>query len=188
MYIFNRIKTKIYSIFDYIRSSIEIINKKRTLCRIEEINILKKFIIVHCLGVNAPIKLSFDDLISDYVLLSNLPPKQASWIGYYYGKYYNDLINNKHKCITKFDFTEESSTGKFKILMLNRKGDLIYTDKEGIKSHIISPINAMNNEAIIANFDPIQACYIGVLVGIKYKKAGSKLFVNLKNTHLRLIQ
>jgi len=165
----------------------KVIHNRDNTCRIEKIDISKRIIVIHCRGVNAPIRLSFDELINDNILLSNLSPKHASWVGYYYGKYYIDLIRSKHNRTTEFDYSIENSTGKFKVIMLNRKGDLIYTDNHYDKNHVISPINAMANDIIIANFDPIQACYIGILAGTKQKN-NHKIIINSKNTYLRLIK
>src|SRR4029077_19362622 len=65
---------------------------EKPLCSLEEINLHHKTISINCKGVRVPIKLKFDEIINDFVILANLSSKHASWVGYYYGKYYSGLI------------------------------------------------------------------------------------------------
>jgi len=138
-------------------------------CHIEEIDLTKRTIVIHCKGINAQIKFTLDEIISDPVILTNLSPTQASLIGYYYGKYYTELIKDNNRYIMNFSIDE--SPNKFNIIMLNRNGNLIYSNHEN-NTHTISPINAMRCINIITQFDSTQACYIGILAGINaHKKA-----------------
>lgn len=143
--------------------------KSNPLCRIEEINLEKKVIIIHCRGINSPIKLSLDEAIYDTMILSNLTPKQASWIGYYYGKYYRGSINSKKNQNSFVDFAIDEESARFKIKMLDRQGNIIYSYDDRLCA--IQPIKALNDESIINNFAPMQACYIGILAGTSTKKA-----------------
>src|SRR3990167_4921549 len=160
------------------------------LCSIEEIDISQKTVSIHCKGVRTPIKLTFYEIINDDMILSNLSPKHASWVGYYYGKYYTDLIsqNTGHHDSLNFDFSTNASSGKLNILMLARNSDLIYLDKND-KSHIISPIKVVTQENLIAGFDPIQACYIGILAGTsRSKKRKNESHTSLHNVQLTLVK
>ncbi len=153
--------------------------------RIEMINIPKKTIVLHCPGVDAPIKMTFKELIFDSRMLSNLSPKHASWVGYYYSKYCSEVFRADKHLNIKFDYSIENSYGKFRIIMLNRKSELIYIDSRSNQTKIISSSNAISNPEFIKNFHPIQACYIGILAGTQHR-------INLKlkrttTTHLRLI-
>lgn len=128
-------------IFKFIKSIKYKRINKLPLCRIEQINLIKKIITIHCKGIDSPIKLTFNEIINDSIMLSNLSPKQASLIGYYYGKHYKELISEKGNRRDIFNFDINESLGKYHILMLNRDGNLIYGNHDGNATHIISPMN-----------------------------------------------
>lgn len=144
------------------------LNKANPLCRLEEINLEKKVIIIYCRGISSPIKLSLEEAIYDTMILSNLTPKQASWIGYYYGKYYKNSMGNKKNQHSLVDFAINEESAMFKIKMLDRQGNIIYSHDDQLCT--IQPVKAMNDESVINNFAPIQACYIGILAGTSTKK------------------
>lgn len=162
------------------------LTKANPVCRIEEINLERKNIVIHCRGINSPIKLSLDEIIHDSMILSNLSPKQASWIGYYYGKYYKNSINNKKNYNNFIDFSIDEESDKFKIKMLDRQGNVIYSHDD--KFYTIQPIKALNNESIINNFTPIQACYIGILAGTAPKKIIDSRANHANKTNLKIIK
>lgn len=146
----------------------KILQNNGQLCRIEEINLLKKTVIVYCRYIDAPIKLRFDEIMNDLAILSNLSAKHAAWIGYYYGQYYSSFTNEKNNCniFSVADLSRNYSPEKFNIIMLNRHGELIYSDQDNHATYTILPMQAMINAKIIMNFNSIQACYIGILAGI----------------------
>jgi len=159
------------------------------LCSIEEIDLSQKTVSIHCKGVRTPIKLTFDEIINDDMILSNLSPKHASWIGYYYGKYYSDLITTKnasHHDSSNFDFSTCNTPCQFNMVMLTRNGELIYLDKNN-KTHVISPIKAATQDGLICGFNPIQACYIGILAGSSRARK-PRFNKNPKNIHLNLVK
>ena len=163
--------------------------REKPLCSIEEINLTKKTIIIHCRSIDAPIKLMLDEVINDPAILANLSSKQASWIGYYYGKYYRELLREENNCSNIFNFTIDESLEKCNIVMLNRHGNLIYSSRVDNITHTISPINALRSENIIMQFTPIQACYIGILAGTyNLKKCNQKTFSPLSKAQLKVIK
>lgn len=164
--LFNTLK----NFFSFIKSIEYSPISKPPLCRIEEIDLIKKIIVIHCKGIDAPIRLTLEEMINDSAMLSNLSPIQASWIGYYYGKHYKGLISEKNSRNNTFNFDINNSLGKINILMLSRDGNLIYNNHENNITHTISPKNAMMNENIITQFTPMQACYIGILTGTATQK------------------
>lgn len=136
------------------------------LCRIEEINLVKNLIIIHCRGIEAPIKLKFEEVINDAALLSNFSSKHASWIGYYYGKYYNTLIDKKSCSNIPFSFSPATPHKTHRITMVTRHGDLVYSDNTTGTVYTMHPIRIMTHKDLIMSFDSTQACYIGFLSGI----------------------
>src|SRR3989338_1367439 len=126
----------------------KIIGKRSAFCHIEEIDVSKKIIIIRCRGINAPIKASFYEIINDILILSNLSPKHASWIGYYYGKYYSELMSSKKEGAFSpdFDFFMNDPARRFCITMLDRRGNLIcfYKKKISPKSFLVSRKNHLS--------------------------------------------
>src|SRR3990167_8392924 len=103
---YKRIKALIYNLSEFI--SRQTTSDGIPFCNIEEIDLSQNTVSIHCKGVRTPIKFTFDEIINDDIILSNLSPKHASWIGYYYGKYYSDLITTKnasHHDSSNFDFS-----------------------------------------------------------------------------------
>lgn len=141
-----------------------------SLCHIEEIDLVRNVIVIHCRGVDAPIKLSFDEIINDSVMLSNFSSKHASWIGYYYGKYYKGLVNQKRHCNIPFSFSQTTPHEKCSVTMVTRHGNLVYVNHATNTTHTMHPIRIMANKDLIMRFEPMQACYIGILSGISEEK------------------
>lgn len=163
--------------------------KKNHFCRIEKIDLNKNLVIVYCKGVRALIKLTLKDLIQDTILLSSFPPKHAAWIGFYYGKYYNKLLKQEEKQSISFDFLEVKGWGKFKIVMITRAGDITYLDETTNIFNTLHPSRIIAEKKLIEKFEPIQACYIGILSGISEAKISSiKKELQVNKRHLRLVK
>lgn len=159
------------------------------LCHIEEIDLVKNSIIIHCRGIAAPIKLRFDEIINDSVLLSNFSSKHASWIGYYYGRYYNTMINKQSCSSIPFSFTPATSNKRCYITMVTRRGELVYSDNITGAVYTMHPVRVMTSKDIIMHFDSIQACYIGFLSGVsKDKTLNTKLHSPNTLTKLELVK
>lgn len=185
---YKRIKALIYNISEFI--SYQHRSERSPLCNIEGIDLFNKKISIHCKGVRTPIMLTFDEIINDSMILANLAPKHATWVGYYYGKYYYDLIRNnaKYHDSSNLNFSINSTSGKFKLVMLTRNRELIYHDQND-HPHVISPIKAATQNHLISRFDPIQACYIGILAGASHARKQKLISKKpLKNTQLHLVK
>jgi len=89
-----------------------VLEKNKPLCHIEQIDMVKKIIIIYSRGVSAPIKFTFNEIIQDIVVISNLSSQQASWIGYYYGLFYYYESKSPKTNMDKIDFSfSESKKG-----------------------------------------------------------------------------
>src|SRR3990167_11499806 len=117
MPVYSPVKNLINFISSFFNSiKYKLLKDKNPLCRIEAIDLNTKIIIIHCSGISAPIKLTFDEIINDFIMLSNFASKHASWIGYYYGKHYNELLNKRGNYDVFSDFSIDDQSGKFNIL------------------------------------------------------------------------
>lgn len=146
--------------------------KNGPVCRIEEIDVIKHSVVIHCRGIEAPIILQFDEIIQDIVILSNLSPQHASWIGYCYGKNYSALRN--HQNPNSFDFSFTDSNKRYKIILQDRQGRLVYSDHLTQITHTASAEAILTNSSLISQFDSVQACYIGIIAGMNTQKKAEK--------------
>jgi hypothetical protein len=154
---------------DFLRSVLyKTIGKQIYPCRIEEINTQKKHVIIHCRGITAPVKLQFDEVVNDIVVISNLSPRHASWLGYYYGKFYNDFLNRKNYYSENSgnEFIFKESKKRYRIVSQSRGGSISYLDSISDKIITCSALDILTSDDLIMKFDSLEACYIGILGGI----------------------
>lgn len=158
------------------------ITREKALCRIEEIDLVNNKMVIYCRGTEATIHLSFDQIINDVAMISNFAPKHASWIGYYYGKYYAAMLNKKSNYSAPFDAFTHDGHEEFCIKMLTRQGLLAYLDKKTNELNYMRPIRIMATDHLITKFNPLQACYIGILSGIAKSKPTNHTTLSHHNT------
>ncbi len=156
----------------------------RFACEIKEFNLQSREVLIHCYGVRIIIiKSSISKVITDPNIVVNLSSNQASWLGYYYGKLYTSSQNDE--LLVKFKnggFFLRISCGRYKMVAYNNK-ILTYTDIKTNKIYKGSPISIFQNNYLISQFDPSQACYIGMLVGLIVAKQGETVsLLNRKPT------
>lgn len=192
----NRIKSvyffKIRNFFKLLIKYIHnLIDGKKPLCHIEEIDIPKKTAIISCRGIfKTHVKLEFNEIISDSDILSNLSSIHAAWIGYYYGISGNEF-KNKH-CYQQSieeDTSLEENIAECSVLSLNRRGYILYLDKASGIAHSSLPIKMLENKKLLKKFSPNQACYIGVFGGVsilKNKKRG--IYYGGNKPNLRIVK
>lgn len=143
----------------------KIFNEHIFHCRIENIDKDKNIVIVHCLGMDAPIKFKLTDLMSDISILSQLSPQHASWAGYYYGQSYRDLLN-ENKCTIPVELKLFETSRRYKIIALGRNKKISYLDKNTGLIETRSLLSVLTTEELIMNFDAMDGCYMGFLAGI----------------------
>jgi hypothetical protein len=108
------------------------------------------------------------DIIFDSSLLSNLSPESAAFIGYWYGKNYNEMIKKSDGRIFNY-MIRNNSIFNNQLISLGRNNYISFLSKSitGNKQYSMLPFEIINRKHIINGFHPIHACYIGILVGIK---------------------
>jgi hypothetical protein len=161
-----KIKKSLKSIFCFS------LNKHIYHCRIEKIDLNKKNVFIYCIGTTSLIKLSFEEALFDTVLLASLPPKQASWIGYHYGKLYNQPIKHNN-LLYKNEFSFRKSEKRFTLISQNRNGNISYLDRMTNEVITGSVLEILTTDILIDKFESLEASYLGILGGIlasKYKQ------------------
>lgn len=160
------IKNKYKNFKNYIK---KLAQYDKPLCRLEEIDIIKRRVIIHCRGSSSVIKINLEEMIYDEILISNLPSVQAAWIGYYYGMYYNDFKSFQTEKICMYESFSDANC-ECSIIMLDRKGNIIYFDKTQNINYVSTPLMILKSRDLINKFKPMQAFYIGILSGVSINK------------------
>lgn len=137
-------------------------------CRLEEVNLETEEIIIYCRGTRTIVKSKISDVVMDIAIIQNLTAVQASWLGYYYGSK-SHFVNQKRKGLSLNCFK-----GKYQIISQDRKGEVTYQEINSKKIYKANPIDILSDESLIGDFDPTQACYIGILSGIMRVKSNKK--------------
>jgi len=63
-----------------------------------------------------------------------------------------------------------NKTGQYCIAFQDRSGEVGYFDQKTRKEFLQQPLEMVKNTYLISQFDPSQACYIGLLAGISMEK------------------
>jgi hypothetical protein len=80
----------------------------------------------------------------------------------------------------------KNARGKYRIHSMNRDGIISYLDTTKNLSHDRHPATIAKDETLISQFDPSQACYLGILAGLNADEPAKN--VNYAKPNLRLIQ
>ena len=139
-------------------------NNNLPRCSIEDINLInKKIIIVHHGIHNTKIKLTFNDIIEDPIILYNLSPLHSALIGYYY--IISGAQLKKSNKNDNFSVYSNDESSPFNILGLNRRGYLLYVNRETGETCQSLPLTILNDQNLLNQFNSLQANYIGILGG-----------------------
>lgn len=140
---------------------------------LEEIDVSKQRVIIRCRGTKTVIKADYSAVIGDENLISGVSPIQASIVGGYYGRALRSAMkaNAVLKQTKHMDFLLRHRAGRYKILFQSRNGDVGYLDQKSRQQFAEHPLTIVNNRHIISEFDPSEACYIGILAGSSLEKA-----------------
>jgi hypothetical protein len=171
------------------RNLIGFLNMDEALCHIVEIDVARELIVLHCRTVASPIKFKFDEIITDVIMISNLRPEQAALVGYYYGMYCHNKKAGFNPA-TDYDFSFADSKKRYQILSQARFGNINYHDKLINEVHIKPVIQILAKRSLIMEFEPLEACYLGILGGVENNRPsrGKKTLSKFENHNLRLIK
>lgn len=158
------------------------------LYQIIDMNPKRLTVVIRCMKTPHIFKDKISSAIRDSDIISGFAAIEACWLGYYYGSAFKNASNKKIQELTnKMNVLLKKNQGKYKIYALNRDGRLAYIDIETNTSYEESPLIIAQNESIISQFDPSQACYIGILSGLETRNSTDSKNHALK-PNLRLVK
>jgi hypothetical protein len=154
--------------------------------RIIDINPETLDAVIKCINTRTTLKDKIPHLIKDKDVIAGLAPNDACWLGYYYGQAVQNKSSSTIKKITwEVSFLMRNTRGKYRIHSMDRDGMISYLDTVKNLSYDEHPLAIAKNAALINQFDPSQACYIGVLSGLNANEPNKK--VHFTKPNLRLV-
>ena len=105
------------------------------------------------------------DVIYEHHIISGLSSRDACTLGVYYG--YNLKKIGRENCSINYPLLCINNEGRYRLVNEDRDGNIGYMDTKTNEIFLNSPIYIANNAMIIDQFDPTQACYIGILAGYR---------------------
>jgi hypothetical protein len=144
-------------------------------------------VVIKCINTTTKLKDKIPQIIKDIDILAGLASMDACWLGYYYGQ----IIQKKSvleakKLTADVNFLMRNNRGKYRIHSLNRDGRISYLNTILNVSEEEHPITIAKNESMINQFDPSQACYIGILSGLDADRPTRK--ADFIKPNLRLVK
>jgi hypothetical protein len=180
-------------VIKYIHAAIKKLFQEAAKFRIEEIDTKSRKVVISRMGMQTILKISLIDAVRDRSLISNLASDQACWLGYYCGKMCRDTILTSGGFFNLSQDEQlglEAKKGKYKILSQDRKGLILFYNLHDKTNHTQSPLDLISDKQLINEFDPTQACYIGILAGLltpKQVQALASKTTNVIKPFLRLV-
>lgn len=172
-YFIRHIKNKTTKYFTHTKNVCSSITGDYTQFRLDEIDTKTGNTIIYCHGTRTIIKTTLLEILNDHRMVAALSSIQACWLGYYYGKLCGKMDMDKKQIFAQQKcngFLLYSTKGKFKITSLDRHNNVTYIDIKSRKEYTENLLTLAYHERLIAQFDPSQACYIGLMAGIIAEK------------------
>lgn len=159
--------------------------EKKYLYKIEEINECLNQVVISCRGKGVTLVSTIEDIGYDQYIITSLPPHQACWIGYYFGK---NWCKNKNQQKTNPSSPQYPShqNSNYRVICQDRIGDIIYQNSHNGLIYKIDPIELAKSKTIIL-FNSSQAFYIGFLASLKNSKDIKKK-ININKPILKLVK
>lgn len=144
--------------------------------RLSSVDSENQTLILHVIRKNIFIKQSFAEIIANPALISGFNPEEACWIGIYYGKALHSAAHGKThlKNIKKACYLLHYHHGAYKIMSEHRDGKITCLHTKTRTTVCVDPLSIAKDSIFIRQFDATQACYIGMLAGIKLDKSENK--------------
>jgi len=120
-----------------------------------------------CRYLRSNFSLPIGEAAHDVKIVSGLAAPQACWLGIQYGQLLrqNNQSNATQK-LSRYTFQLKRNIGRYRINHVDRGGDICFIDRISKLKHTKDPRAIAQSPQFIREFDPVQACYIGILAGM----------------------
>lgn len=152
-----------------LEASSQIKKEQKVFFRIVDVN--DGVVELHIKGKTSSMKKDILDVIYETYIISGLSSLDACSLGIYYGYNLKNLYSGRN---SNYPLLCISNEGRYRLMSENRNGNIEFIDTKTNEKFCKCPIATSKNYQIIEKFDPTQACYIGILAGIKTHKLENK--------------
>ncbi len=166
-------KTLIKKTLNYLAETYrQLSTELRIKYRVIEFNLKTQEVVLNVKRRSIILKFDFAEAIKEISIIDALSAVDAALLGYFYGRCYrlSQASNEVNKKIKPSPLLLKKERGCFKIVSHNRDGNIGYVDSRTRQVSLENPVAIMRNFHVITNFDPTQACYIGILAGLSFEK------------------
>ncbi len=125
---------------------------------------------LHVKGKTSSMKKNVLNVIYETHIISGLSSPDACSLGVFYGYNLKGLFSGRN---FNYPLLCISNEGRYRLMSENREGNIEFIDTKTMEKFVKCPIAIAKDYQIIEKFDPTQACYIGILAGIKKHKLES---------------
>jgi|GEM_PF-2544604 hypothetical protein len=152
--------------------------KKGPVYQIVEIDLSTQKVSFKLKNKSTVLKYDLLEALTDKDIIDGLSSTEASWIGGYFGRALREnsesSIAKKHT--TAMDsFLVDTNQSRYRVTCRHRDGKISYIDKSTKKEYTEHPVTIVTTNHVITDFNPSQACYIGILAGLHFDKAQKEL-------------
>ena len=143
------------------------------LCRMVEINVTTQEVVFQVRNKSILLRFKFAEAINDRIIIENIAPWEACWLGGHFGRALRATQEGRNslKKAKKMCFLLTTKGGRYRVVFENRTGEIGYIDTKTGQEFVEHPLTIATNEFVINRFNSGQACYIGILAGIRMEKA-----------------
>ena len=145
--------------------------------------------ILQCINSKAVFEANILEIVFDTDILHKLHPLQSCFIGIEYALYIRSAYKNKKNDTIKMDtfyVDQVTSSSKFKLKYINRKGLICYLDTTTNEEEMIDPKEAIFIDSIIKEFHPGESFYIGFCAGKKMKFESNVIYIHKDETNIKI--
>jgi len=142
-------------------------------CRIVALDVVAQTVSFHVKNKAVVIRCKFSEAINNLEIIDQLSPHEACWLGGHFGRALRASLDGRAplKKAKQMSFLLRKQEGRNRIVFENRTGEIGYIDTKTHQEYVEHPVAIATNDYVIALFNPNQACYIGILAGIRMEKA-----------------
>jgi hypothetical protein len=140
---------------------------------------------LQCINSKSVFEANILEIIFDTDILHGLHPLQSCFIGIEYALYVRAVYKNTIK-MDVFYIDKITSSSKFKLKYINRKGLICYVATTTNEEEIIDPKEAVFIDSIIKEFHPGESFYIGFCAGKKMKFENNIIYIHKDETNIKI--
>lgn len=127
----------------------------------------KDYFTLQCINTSALFYLTLEEMIADVDIIYSLHPVQACFVGIEYTKLMQQRANQTRCRDNALVRYQQHRYGRYQIVAQDRARNITFIDSQSQVGYTMDPRDIALTEALISEFDAVQAFYIGQLAGVQ---------------------